>query len=103
MSERPTADDPAADETPGERFGHAIASPLTALRMYGQTLADLMPALLAAHDRSGEVAPIPPEYRRVLAVIPERLLRLADEIDRISRRYRTDLAAVPPERDPDGR
>ncbi len=80
-----------SDEDAAQRFAHEIASPLAGLRMYAQTLAELMPALLAAHDRCGGVdgvPGIPSDYRRILPETPDRLLRLADEIDRSARRYR---------------
>jgi CheY-like chemotaxis protein len=82
-------------EDTSERFAHEMASPLAAFRMYAQALAELMPALLAAHDRyagTDGVPPIPPDYRRVLPETPERLLHLTEEVDRIARHYRTLLA-----------
>lgn len=83
------------DKDMSERFAHEMASPLAAFRMYAQTLAELMPALLAAHDRcasSDGVQSIPKDFRRVLSETPDRLLHLTEEVERIARHYRTLLA-----------
>jgi hypothetical protein len=80
----------ASDHDIGGRFVHEIASPLAALRMYAQTLAELMPALVAAHDRCTDIDGLPrfpPDLRRILPETPDRLLHLANEVDDIARRY----------------